>query len=380
MARLNLEFEHNDNGCVSDAQCNVGAITPLSHSPDIHPHLLGFKMVATRLQTSRSAFQMGPVAMSSDTDMLVPNSLISQAADLKEIQSSQLLRRTLDLARRAIVDRTEYLEETQLQKSQEIDWVWTHIENLGKHDRDSATQVRRWQLDLCKELGKDNLERHRHLSQETRRRMESLKNRIIDNWNVPPEQILDTEPVAQSYLSRPVLQSLAHLSDEVQLSEAKTLLLDRVDTRVQEEQTVYGRPRKTRGGKAPLGMRLTHADVKGAIEESHKRKASATPEQSSKKLARGRRPLLHLPTVHRHSSEPEAELDEGSGDGETKSKCQPCLDDANDEALGKNEPGGLRPSGIVSKQTRGNVSEIGVGENLDEHDVSLDTFPPMRSL
>ena len=370
MARLNLLLEHDDSACVCDTPSDV---TLSSIAPTNHQYLPGFTMVTTRSQTSRST-TTEPVAIPTDMEMLASRSLISQAADLVEIQSSQSLTRTLDLARRAIVDRTESLEAIQVQKSQEINWVWTHIEELGKEDLDSAAQIRKWQLDLCKEVGDDNLERHRNLSRETLRRMKYCKNRIIENWSVPPEQILDTAFVAQSYLSRPVLQSLAKLSDEVQLPEAKTLLLDRIDTRVQEEQTVFRRLR-ARGGKKPLGMKLTHTDVKGALEESHKRKASPTPEQGSRKLGRAHRRLLHPPAVHRQSSQTETELDEGSDHGEL------IPDGASNEAPHKSEPEGQRHSGVGGRQAKGKVSETGLVGNLDKHDVSLDTcFPPIRRL
>ena len=376
MARLNLQLEHDDSACVCDTPSDV---TLSSIAPTNHQYLPGFRMVTTRSQTSRSS-TIESVAIPTDTDLLASRSLISQAADLVEIQSSQSITRTLDLARCAIVDRTESLEVIQVQKSQEIDWVWTHIEELGKEDSDSAAQVRKWQLDLRQKIGNNNLERYRKLSRESLRRMEGCKNKILKNWSVPPQQILDTASVAQSYLSRPVLQSLAKLSDEVQLPEAKTLLLDRIDTRVHEEQTVFGglhahRGKAPLGGRMPLGMKLTHADVKGAIEESRKRKASPTPEQGSGKLGRPRRRLLYRPALPRQSSQPETELDEGSDHGEL------ITYGAKNQARHKGAFGGQRHNSLGGRQAKGKVSEIGVVGDLNEHDVSLDTcFPIIRSL
>lgn len=286
MARLNNLAQNVVLGSRGDAQAMTSKDSP--QTEDQQSLVQSGGATVTRAQLHKGALASESVAMTTEIDMEGFIRLSTQS-DLAAIRSSQNLEQTLQLAHRAIIERTETIDASTEQLSHDVDWIWSHVVKLGARTRTASVKVLEWKKKLYTEVGQDKLDRCFQISRQTLKRKEACKTRITRNWDVRPDQVLDAGLYSGRDFSKGILQSLATLSDTIDLSEAKALLVDRIEVRARDEDSYRGRTRKAKakgGAGPPLGKRLTLADINGALSEAKKRKLNKMSQPGSSKRRR----------------------------------------------------------------------------------------------
>lgn len=314
MARLNTQIHENRPGrpptggrsdLSQSAQQPGGLPITFCHPPQKDAQSSSCSNMTTRAQARELHNLEEPLRLSPEIETLGLIKLIEQT-DLEAIRSSPSFETALQLARSAITARVRLIQASELQCSYDVHWVWEYVSKLAGQNTTHADQVQIWQEKLRNDLGREKLDRCLHLGRETLQRTRNNNEKIRSNWGVLPDQMLDPKFQAKRGTSRNMLQGLAMLSDAVPLEKARTLLIQQMEARCEEEHAA--KLQHKAGGKPRRGMMLTLADIEGARSNAPKRRRSLTPSGRAKKVPRIGHGPQRTPTKNEPKREPEIEV------------------------------------------------------------------------
>ncbi|KAL8993945.1 MAG: hypothetical protein Q9169_005967 [Polycauliona sp. 2 TL-2023] len=147
----------------------------------------------------------------------------------KILDETQDITTALYLGRNLILSNIRTDEHVQSNCGRNIFAIWTHFNQLKESQPQYTSQIEHW----CKQVRQEApVKRYLLVGEKTQRRIDICTERILDNWEVTPTDLLpEGYRDLQQRPSRDALELISSMSQLVTLEEGRQLLIEAMEER-----------------------------------------------------------------------------------------------------------------------------------------------------
>lgn len=162
------------------------------------------------------------------------------SSDLDSLRDAPDIHETLRIARETILANHGLIEHVQENAAYNISVIWDYIEQRKVAEPQYTTLIDQWTEDLKGIITQEKVQHYQSLTVKTQDRMETYRARIRLAWGVEASHILPPHHYNRSqYLSQNCLHGLVQLSERVDLTRGRSLLLAQIQSRTLTKATGF---------------------------------------------------------------------------------------------------------------------------------------------